>query len=101
MKYKREMELADVQHYPLRLYHAEEISKLLRISPVTWRIVYQPQIPPLKAGKHQTALTYWTDLDILKAIDLRFPDMDQERRQFLYEQLQRGKEAKRGSTEVS
>ena len=95
----RKSELSEVATYPMRLYSNVEISKLLRISPVTWRIVYQPRLPPIKAGTHKTAHAFWTDVDVVKAIDMRFPDMDQERRSALLEQLHRGR-IRRGPVEV-
>ena len=101
MRKQRQPQLVEVSEHPVHLYTVGEISRILRISPITWRATYQHKLPPIKAGRHKTAHAYWTDLDVWKAIELRFPDLDLERRQFLYEQLQRGKEAKRGSTEVS
>ena len=101
MRQKRKPELSEVSGYPIRLYTGVEMAKLLRMSPFTWDLKYRPRLPPMKAGTHKTARAFWTDLDVVKAIDMVFPGLDLERRQFLYAQLEKGKARHNGSTEVS
>ena len=82
--------LGEVSNHPLRLYSVKEMAKILRITPNAFRMLYQKQVPPIKAGTSKGSRAYWTDEDVIKCIDLRFPGLDVKRREFMIDQLLKG-----------
>ena len=90
MGVRSKAELEKVANYPLRLYNIIEISSLLRLSPNAFRTMYVKRVPPIKAGCTKSSKAYWTDEDVIKCIDLRFPGLDVKRREFMIDQLLKG-----------